>query len=228
MPQPILALTGVGVVLSALVVAPQRATQAPTPSPTTSPAAAANCVTITPPSPSKVYTYRHEDPSGSTTNTQQWESITATGSRVRANGPAGTEILTHTYRIVDDVAHISKTVKTNGKGAMLSTTSFSPGVVSDPTFRACAGRSWTIPSVQATFTSGTGQSASATAQGGSLMIIAIREKITVPAGTFETVHYMRRTQSADEYWKSIDQGVVVQHISTVKGGRVVETLISVK
>jgi hypothetical protein len=66
---------------------------------------------------------------------------------------------------------------------------------------------------------------------GTLTILGRREQITVPAGTFETVHYLRSTsQSNDEYWKSIEHGVVVKHIATLRGGAgsVTETLLSIK
>ena len=61
---------------------------------------------------------------------------------------------------------------------------------------------------------------------GGLEIISIREKTTVPAGTFDTVHYVRNTQSVDEYWKSTLHGVIVKHIGKVHGITVTETLTS--
>jgi hypothetical protein len=189
----------------------------------------ADCVTIATPPASKTYTYEHRESSGKlTTNTQQWESVTATSSRVHTTGPAGAQTLENTYSIADDVSLISMTVKKNGNGGVIDATAFSPAVVGDPVLRACAGRSWSIPSVTATYRSAAGQNATAQAQGGSLKIVAIREKITVPAGAFDTVHYVRETQSRDEYWKSIDQGVIVKHTAVVMGGGVTETLVSVK
>ena len=70
--------------------------------------------------------------------------------------------------------------------------------------------------------------ASAKTPTGILKIIAIREKVTVPAGQFNTVHYIRTSQSTDEYWKSLDHGVVVKHMATVRGAVVTEVLLSIK
>jgi hypothetical protein len=50
----------------------------------------------------------------------------------------------------------------------------------------------------------------------------------VPAGTFDAVRYIRTSQSTDEYWKSIEHGVVVKHIGKVNGQTITETLISIK
>jgi len=50
----------------------------------------------------------------------------------------------------------------------------------------------------------------------------------VPAGQFNTVHYIRTSQSTDEYWKSLDHGVVVKHMATVRGAVVTEVLVSIK
>lgn len=50
----------------------------------------------------------------------------------------------------------------------------------------------------------------------------------MPAGQFDTVHYIRTSQSTDEYGKSIDHGVIVKHIGTLPGAAVTEVLLSVK
>ena len=63
---------------------------------------------------------------------------------------------------------------------------------------------------------------------GTLRIVAIREKVTVPAGTFDAVHYIRTSQSTDEYWKSLEHGVIVKHIGTLPTGVVTEVLLSIK
>ena len=97
----------------------------------------------------------------------------------------------------------------------------------DPAFRACAVRTWKIPAVTALFQSGTLKVTQQT-PAGSLRIVAIRERVTVPAGTFDAVHYIRTSQSADEYWKSIDQGIVVKHIGKVNSVTITETLTSIK
>jgi hypothetical protein len=81
--------------------------------------------------------------------------------------------------------------------------------------------------VTATYQS-TQANASAQTPAGTLRIIAIREKVTVPAGEFDTVHYVRTSQSTDEYWKSIEHGVVVKHVATLPGAVATHVLLSVK
>jgi hypothetical protein len=71
-------------------------------------------------------------------------------------------------------------------------------------------------------------SARARTPAGTLFIAQIRERVTVPAGTFDTVHYVRTSQSRDDYWKSIQHGVIVKHVATVRGNSVSETLVSIK
>jgi len=194
----------------------------------TPPASSGDCVTIGTPKPNLTYTYTHTQSNGGTTETShQWESVTETGSRVKNIGPAGTQIQVNEHAIVDDVAVLSKTSKRGPNGGIIEATSFSPGIVSDPAFRACAGKKWVIPVATATFQT-QGRTVSAKSAGGGLDIISIREKTTVPAGTFDTVHYVRNTQSVDEYWKSTLHGVIVKHIGKVNGITVTETLTSIR
>jgi len=191
-------------------------------------AAPANCVTIATPKASVGYTYEHVESAGNRSQyTQQWESVTATGSRVRVTGPRGIEIQVNEHHIVDDVMVLDRQSKMNANGGQIDATAFRPGIVGDPAFRACAGRSWPIPSVTADYQS-TQAKASMATPAGTLKIIAIREKVTVPAGQFDTVHYIRTSQSTDEYWKSIEHGVVVKHIATLPGAVVTEALLSIK
>jgi hypothetical protein len=187
-----------------------------------------NCVTIAIPKPSDSYTYEHTQSNGTRSRyTQLWESVTNTGSRVRVTGPRGTEIQVSEHHIVDDVMVLDRQSKLNANGGVIDATAFRPGVVGDPAFRACAERSWPIPSVTATYES-TQTKTSMGTPAGTLKIIAIREKVAVPAGEFDTVHYIRTSQSTDEYWKSIDRGVVVKHIATLPGTVVTEVLLSIK
>ncbi len=184
-----------------------------------------DCVAIGTPDPSVGYTYDHvESTGGRSQYTDYWESVTPTGSRVRVEKPGDTLIQTSIYRVVDDVALLGRMTQAKGN-RVIGTTDFRPGLVADPFGRACAGRSWPIPSVTASFSGA--QSASAATPAGTLTIIAIREKVTVPAGMFDTVHYVRTSQSRDEYWKSIQHGVVVKHIATVRGGTVTEVLAAI-
>ena len=190
--------------------------------------AAGDCVTIGTPKPTASYVIQHSESTGKTTTvTQVWESVTETGSRMKWTGPAGNWIQVIDHRIVDDVSVLDKTAKLDLNGTLTEVTSFRPGIVGDPAFRACTGRSWQIPAVTALFQSGTLKVTQQT-PAGSLRIVGIRERVTVPAGTFNTVHYIRTSQSADEYWKSIEHGVVVKHIGKVNGVTITETLTAIK
>ncbi len=188
----------------------------------------ANCVAIAAPKPSVDYTYDHMEPNGNRSQyTQQWDAVSATGSRVRVTGPRGTEIQVSEHHIVDDVMVLDRQSKLNGNGSVIDATAFRPGLVGDPAFRACAGRSWPIPSVTASYQSSQAKASMATPTG-TLRIIGVRETVSVPAGQFGTVHYIRTSQSTDDYWKSIDHGVIVKHIATLQGGVVTEVLLSIR
>jgi hypothetical protein len=191
-------------------------------------AGAADCVTIGRPKPTASYVIQHSESTGkSTTITQVWESVTETGSRMKWTGPAGNWIQVTDHRIVDDVSVLDRTSKLDLNGAVTEVTSFRPGIVGDPAFRACAGRTWQIPAVTALFQSGTLKVTQQTPPG-SLRIVSIRERVTVPAGTFDAVRYVRTSQSTDEYWKSIDQGVIVKHIGKVNAVTITEVLAAIR
>lgn len=191
-------------------------------------AATPNCVAIGTPKPSLGFTYQHTESTGATSQyTQHWESVSPTGSRVRVTGTTGTIIQVNEHRIVDDVMVLDRSSKLNSNGGVIDATAFRPGIVGDPAFRACAGRSWRIPSVTATYQS-TQNRASAGTPAGTLTIVAIREALTVPAGRFDTVHYIRTSQSRDEYWKSTEHGVIVKHIATLPNAVVTEVLVSIR
>jgi len=187
-----------------------------------------DCVTIATPKPAAVYTFQYVQSSGTPTQTtQQWESVTPTGSRARITGPAGIQIQVNEHHIVNDAMVLDRTAKENANGGVIDATSFKPGLVGDPAFRACAGGQWAIPSVTATYRSSQAN-ASVQTPAGTLRIIGIRERVTVPAGTFDTVHYIRTSQSVDEYWKSTLHGVIVRHIAKAGGVTITETLQSIK
>lgn len=192
------------------------------------PLADSNCVTIGKPQPSVAYTYEHSESAGKASRyTDQWESVTDRGSRVRVTRGNSTLIQANEHRVVDDVTVLDRTTKLNASGGVIDATAFRPGLISDPAFSACAGRSWPIRPVTASYQSGQNK-ASAQTPAGTLRIVAIREAITVPAGTFETVHYLRTSQSTDEYWKSIEHGVVVKHVGRLPGALVTEVLVSIR
>ncbi len=189
-------------------------------------APATNCVTIAAPKPGVGYTYEHiESTGGRSQFTQYWEQVSDTGSRVRIVRAGQEHVQTSVYTVQDDVARITRMTKA-GAGRVIDSTTFSPGLVSDPVFRACSGGRWPIPSVTLVYEGST--NARAPTPAGTLTIASIGERVTVPAGTFDTVHYLRTSQSRDDYWKSIQHGVIVKHVATVAGHSVSETLISIK
>jgi hypothetical protein len=191
-------------------------------------AGTADCVTIGIPKPTLRYTYRHTESTGQTSQyAQQWDAVTPTGSRVRVTGPRGTEIQENEHHVQDDVVVLDRTTKRTPTGVVVEATAFKPGLVQDPGFRACVGRSWPIPSVAARYQSRQ-NTASASTPAGTLRILAIRERVTVPAGTFESVRYVRTSQSRDEYWKSVEHGVIVRHVATLPVGVVTEELVSIQ
>jgi hypothetical protein len=187
-----------------------------------------DCVAIGTPKSSVTYVYEHSETNGKKTQvTNVWESVTDMGSRLRTDGPSGVTVQANEHRIVDDVSMIEKSTKLDARGGVIDSTLFRPGIVGDPAFRACAGRSWKIPAVTATYQSRQAN-ASATSPAGTLRILSIRERITVPAGTFDAVRYVRTSQSTDEYWKSIEHGVVVKHTGTLPVGTVTDVLVSIR
>jgi len=194
--------------------------------------APANCVSIGTPKPTLSYTYRYGDSAGGSSEfTDQWEEFTKTGSRLLTTktSPKGPGVLTSTteHRVVDDVLILDRSTHTgtDAGNRVDNSTSYQPGVVADPAYRACAGRTWPIPAVVATSQSAHGRFSAATPEG-TLAIRAIRESVSVPAGRFDTVHYTRTGgQSVDEYWKSIEHGVTVRRTHTLPGGVVVTTIL---
>jgi hypothetical protein len=199
--------------------------------------AADNCVALGTPNSSLTYTYVRTERGATVEYSTQWEEVTDTGSRqrtTRAGRGGGTSNNVSRHRIENDVSVIQETVQSgsDGSGAFTSTTVFEPGVVGDPFGRACAGRSWPIASVTAINRSARG-TFSAKSDAGELKILAVKERIIVPAGTFDSIHYTRTTTSArgtivDEYWKSIEHGVTVKHQSTLLGTVTTEVLQSIR
>jgi hypothetical protein len=187
-----------------------------------------NCMTIARPDPSAAFVFRHTDTGGAVTEfTQQWKEFSETGSTARTTRRGVVTVQTTSYKIREDGVSLISAMTNAG-----DSTQFNPAMIGDPVFRACAGLSWAIPVVRATYQGG-GRSASAATQSGQLRIIAVNESVTVPAGTFRTVHYTRtmnlpKGQNVNQYWKSIEHGVVVRHIATLPNGRATEELIAIK
>lgn len=227
-PQMRMRLAAAGLVAVAAIVSPRAAAQQPR---------AADCVVIGTPKPALTYTYSRTERGATVEYSTQWEEVTATGSRqrtTRAGRGGGTSNNVSRHRVENDVSIIQETVQSGAGegGAFTSTTTFEPGVVGDPFGRACAGRSWPIASITAINRSGRG-TFSAKSDAGELKILGIRERVIVPAGTFDTIHYTRTTTSArgtvvDEYWKSTEHGVTVKHQSTLLGTFTTEVLQSIQ
>jgi hypothetical protein len=187
-----------------------------------------DCVTIAKPNPAATYVFRHEDSGGAVTEfTQQWKEVSETGSAARTTRRGVVTVQTTAYKIREDGVSLISVMTNAG-----DSTQFRPAMIGDPVFRACAGLSWAIPAVTAYYQGG-GRSASAATQSGQLRIISVNASVTVPAGTFRAVHYTRtmnlpKGQNFNQYWKSIEHGVVVQHTSTLPAGRASEVLIAIR
>jgi hypothetical protein len=191
------------------------------------------CVTIGTPKSSHGFSYRQTQSSGGMSEfTDWWEQFTRTGSRLlttpgRTKGPG---ILTvNQHRIVNDVLVLDSSSQ-SGPGAG-GISSYKPGVVSAPV-RACQGRSWPVPAVKVTSRQAQG-TFSAMSDEGTLKIVAIHEAITVPAGRFDTVHWVRNLRSKtgmqlNEYWTSTEHGVVVKRVHTIGGVVITATLQAIK
>lgn len=195
---------------------------------------AAGCVTIGTPKPGRGYSYRQTQSAGGMSEfTDWWEEFTKTGSRLLTTPgkTKGRGILTvNSHRIVNDVLMLDGSSQ-SGPGAG-GNSSYRPGVVSSPAIRACAGRSWAVPAVKVTNQSPQG-TFSAMSDPGTLKIVSIHESIEVPAGRFDTVHYVRNLNSRaglqlNEYWTSIEHGVVVKRMHTIGGVVITATLQAVR
>jgi hypothetical protein len=200
---------------------------------------ATSCVAIGKPDPAKRYQYRFTDSRGTRSDySNQWDEITATGSRLRTTkqGTGGTSQSTYVseYRIERDVTMVTAYRSSGNEGGKRfgNTTRFTPAVLGDPALRACANRTWTIAVSTATHQSSQGTFTAKT-DPGQLRMLSLRESVTVPAGTFDTVRYVRTTTSAagqvrDEYWKSIEHGVIVRHHSSLPGATSSEVLQAIR
>ncbi len=199
----------------------------------------ARCVSVGKPKPNLSYTYRQTESGGnSSAFTDHWEEFTATGSRLltKKSSSRGQGIITtvNRHRVVNDLLILDSSAQTGTDGGVRvdNKSSFQPGVVADTANRACENGTWPIRAVTVTNLSAHGRF-SAMSDAGTLKIIAIRESVSVPAGKFDTVHYKRimktaRGPAVDEYWKSIERGVMVKRVHTFPDGGVTATLQAIK
>lgn len=179
-------------------------------------AAAPDCVNFGKPKPTTTFVFRRSDSSGAVTDyTQRWTEFTAERASVSVARGKVNEVVANKHKIVDDVTMIAATATRTSNGS--HRTDFRPAVMGDPMFRACAGRTWKIKAVAATHTAGA-QVTTAYTYAGTMRIVSLRETVMVPAGSFPSVRYTRTLStptgpSIDEYWKSIEHGVVVKQVS---------------
>ncbi len=196
-----------------------------------------NCVTLGSPKPTLNYTYRYSDTSGSAEYSNRWDQFTPSGSRLvttRTGANAGQSTYVSTHQVVDDVFVLDASTAsgTDATGVFTNSMTYTPGAIGDPAYRACEGRTWKIAPVNAAMKSMQGSFSTRT-DPGVLTIIKIHESMTVPAGTFDTVHYVKtmnsgRGQVVDEFWKSIEHGVTVKRNSRQPGSVAVEVLTAIK
>lgn len=191
------------------------------------------------PKPSLSFAYKYTDSTGASSEyTNQWQSFGATASRLIVTQTAGRGVGQSTYtgvhHIANDVLFLESSRSTGTQGGVPfdSAMTYTPAAIGDPVTRACPGASWDIPSVTATSKSLQGQFSTKTDRG-RLQIVAVRESVTVPAGTFSTVHYTKIMTTAggqqrDEFWKSLEHGVTVKRTGTQPGGSSAETLIAIR
>ncbi len=225
----------VAVMLTALLAAPRM--NAAIQPPQAAAVASTNCVALGSPKPTVSYAYRYSDTSTSTEYTNRWEQFTATGSRLvttKTGSSIGQSTYVSQHQVVDDVFVLgaSTAAGTDAGGAFKNSMTYTPGAIGDPAYKACEGKTWKITPVNATSQSLQGTFSMKT-DPGVMTIIKIHESMTVPAGTFDTVHYMKtmdsgRGQVVDEFWKSIEHGVTVKRNSRQPGSIAVEVLTAIR
>jgi hypothetical protein len=194
-------------------------------------AAAPDCVDFGKPKPTTTYVYRRGDSNGQSSQySQRWTEFTAERASVSVARGKVNEVVANKHRIEDDVTMIAATATKTSNGS--HRTDFRPAVMGDPMFRACAGRTWKIKAVAATHTAGA-QVSTAYTHAGTMRIVSLRETVKVPAGSFPSVRYTRTLStptgpSFDEYWKSIEHGVVVKHVSKLGNWTSTEELQAIR
>ncbi len=190
-----------------------------------------SCVEFGKPKPTATFSYRRsQSPGGVTQYTHRWTEFTPERSSVAVVRGKVNEVVTTRHRIEGDVTMIIATATRASDGD--SRTDFRPAAMGDPMFRACAGRGWKIRAVAATYTAGA-RVTTASTYAGTMRIESLRETIELPAGRFQCVRYTRTLAtptgpSHDEYWKSIEHGVVVKQVSRLGGWTSTSELVAIK
>jgi hypothetical protein len=196
------------------------------------PAAASECVTLRSAKLGVRYEFRYTDGQGTVlTSTTEYLAVSDTSVRLRLThgGPAGTTDTTETVsestqRVVDDLLVIDRTESTgvSARGRFRNTTTYHPPMTGDPASRVCPGRTWTIPPVRVSTATSLGGSSEVTTDPGTGRVISVRAPVTVPAGTFETVHYEKTFTGphgpvVQEFWRSIAHGITVKYVHRAGG-----------
>lgn len=191
----------------------------------------ADCVTLGLPKPTLTFAYRRSDGGGPPAQyTHRWTEITPERATVAVARGRVNEIVTNRHRVEQDVTMIAATASKSSTGS--HRTDFRPAAMGNPFSRACAGRSWSIKAVTATHTAGA-QVTTARTHAGTMKIVALRETVEVPAGRFLCLRYTRTLSTptgtaSDEYWKSIEHGVVVKHVSRLGNWSSTEELVAIR
>ncbi len=199
-------------------------------------AASGDCVAVSRPKLDVTYAFRFTDAAGTvSTSTTEYLAASDTSVRLRLthSGAFGTveRVNESTLRVEDDLVVIEKMVSsgTNARGAFQNTVTFRPARISDPASRVCSARTWTIPPVTVSTVGSQGGVSEMTTDPGSGRVISVRESVTVPAGTFQTVHYEKIFDGAngrvvEETWQSIADGVSVKYTHAGPAGVATQVL----
>jgi hypothetical protein len=187
------------------------------------PARGDDCVTVGRPKVGVTYAFRFTDAAGTaSTSTTEYLAVSDTSVRLRLihSGAFGSveRVNESTLRVEDDLVVTEKMVSsgTNAGGAFENTVTFQPARIGDPASRVCSGRTWTIPPVSVSTVGSQGGRADMATDPGRGRVISVRESVTVPAGTFQTVHYEKVFDGAnghviEETWQSIADGVSLKY-----------------
>jgi hypothetical protein len=203
--------------------------------------ASSDCVTTPRPRPNVTYTFRFTNANGSaTTTTMRWLETTDGSVRVRttqSDVPGVTESMSQiTQHIRDDLFVIEKSDSTNvttGRGPVRTVATYKPALIGDPAFHLCKGKKWSFPAVTMTTVVDPGKTSQTTTYAGNGEVLSVHESVTVPAGAFDTVHYMVTHTSPNgpitlESWRSIKEGVNAKYTYTVNRATATQVLISIR
>jgi hypothetical protein len=187
------------------------------------PIGADDCVGVGRPKLGVKYAFHFTDPTGTiSTSTTEYLAASDTSLRIRLThtGAFGTieTVNDSTLRVEDDLVVVVKMVSsgTNARGAFENMVTFQPARIGDPASRVCSGRTWSIPSVAVSTVGSQGGSSETTMDPGTGRVVSAGESVTVPAGTFKTVHYEKISDGAhghvvENAWVSIADGVGVKY-----------------